>query len=481
MLWLSLHFPHLALEVFARAVADPALPLLVSDAHGARQRVHARNRAAAAAGVRPGMALGAAQALLQDHRTLPRDETAERAALERLAAWAGQFTSTVSLVPPQGLLLEIGGSLMLFGGLEALRARVLEGTEALGYHAATGMAPVPLAAVLLARAGQDAPVLEKSALHAVLGDFPLEHLGLGEAQTAALHGMGLRRLSDCLRLPRSGLARRLGPDTLAYLLRILGELPDPRPAYVPPPHFASRLVLPAEVDNTEALLFAARRQLLELGGFLRARGAGVSRLVLALGHRGRAPSRLELGLLSPSRDAGHLFTLLHTRLEQFTLSAPVDELVLTAEGLSPLAEEESPLFDARPRVQAQGEQLLEKLRVRLGAEAVHGCDVVAEHRPERAWRRCAPGSAGKAAAAATIFGHRPLWLLDTPEPLEEVDGQPCRGGKLHLLSGPERIEAGWWNAGISRDYFVAEDSRHARLWIFREHRQRRWFLHGVFS
>ncbi|MGE0081536.1 MAG: DNA polymerase Y family protein [Thiohalomonadaceae bacterium] len=478
MLWLSLHFPHLALEVFARAVEDPALPLLVSDAHGARQWVHARNRAAAAAGVRPGMALGAAQALLQTHRTLPRDEAAERAALERLAAWAGQFTSTVSLVPPQDLLLEIGGSLLLFGGLKALCTRVLEGAGDLGYRAAVGLAPVPLAAVLLARAGRGTPVLEKSALPAALGDLPVERLGLAEAQVAALRGMGLRRLADCLRLPRSGLARRLGPDTLAHLLRLLGELPDPRPAYVPPPRFESRLVLPAEVENTEALLFAARRQLLELGGFLRARGAGVSQLDLSLGHRGRLPSRLTIGLLSPSRDAGHLLTLLRTRLEQFTLPAPVDELVLCADGLSPLADEDRPLFGEEPRVQAQGEQLLEKLRARLGAEAVHGCEVVAEHRPERAWRRCDPGCAAETDA---VFGRRPLWLLDTPEPLEELDGQPCRGGKLHLLSGPERIEAGWWNASVTRDYFVAEDTRHAHFWIFREHRERRWFLHGVFS
>lgn len=478
MIWLSLHFPHLALEIFARALSDPALPLLVSDARGARQRVYARNRAAAQAGVVPGMALGAAQALLPAHRTLPRDEEAERAALERLAAWAGQFTSMVSLVPPQGLLLEIGGSLLLFGGLEALRAHVLEGLGALGYRAATGMAPVPLAAVLLARAGYTTPVLEKPALGAVLGDFPLECLGLDEAVVSTLHGMGLRRLAECLRLPRSGLARRLGPDTLAYLLRILGELPDPQSAYVPPPCFTSRLVLPAEVDNTEALLFAARRQLLELSGFLRARGAGISQLVLALGHRGRTASRLELGLLSPSRDANHLLILLRTRLEQFTLPAPVDELVLAADALMPLADENRALFGEERAVQAQGEQLLEKLRARLGADAVHGCNVVAEHRPERAWCHCAPGSAGDVDAA---FGHRPLWLLNTPELLDELSGHPCRGGQLRLISGPERIEAGWWDGGVTRDYFVAEDAHHARLWIFREHRERRWFLHGMFS
>jgi protein ImuB len=478
MLWLSLHFPHLALEIYARALSDPALPLLVSDIQGGRQRVHARNRAAANAGVVPGMALGAAEALLTEHRVLPRDEAAEYAALERLAAWAGQFTSTVSLVPPQGLLLEIGGSLLLFGGLEALRTRLQEELRALGYRAAGGVAPVPLAALLLARAGHSTPVLEKAALPAVLGGFPLERLGLDEAAVAALRGMGLRQLAECLRLPRHGLARRLGPDVLAHLLRIVGELPDPRAAYVSPPEFRSRLVLPAEVDSTEALLFATRRLLLELTGYLRARGAGVSLMQLSLGHRGCPASRLELGLLTPTRDTNHLLMLLRTRLEPFTLPAPVDELVLETSQLTALPDENRMLFGEERTPQTQGDQLLDTLRARLGADAVHGCHVVADHRPERAWAHCAPGSAVDSPVPSV---RRPLWLLDSPEPLEEVNGLPCRGGKLHLLGGPERIETGWWDEGVTRDYFVAEDRQHAKLWIFREHRNRRWFLHGFFG
>ena len=478
MLWLSLHFPHLALEIFARALSDPALPLLVSDSRGARHYVHARNRAAAAAGVVPGMTLGAAEALLPVHRTLARDADGERAALEGLAAWAGQFTSTVSLVPPQGLLLEIGGSLLLFGGLEALRMRLHEELHTLGYRAVGAVAPVPLAAVLLARAGRTAPVLEKSALHAALGDLPLERLGLDDTAVEALRGMGLRQLAECLRLPRHGLARRLGPDVLAHLLRAVGELPDPRPAFVSPPAFSRRLVLPAEVDGTEALLFATRRLLLELAGLLRARGAGVAQLVLTLGHRGRPPSRLELGLLTPSRDAAHLLMLLRTRLDQFTLPAPVDELSLDATQLSELPDENRVLFGEARTLQARGEQLLDTLRARLGSNAVQGCRAVADHRPERAWRHCVPGSPADSDATPA---RRPLWLLDAPEPLENVDGHPCRKGKLRLLSGPERIEAGWWDEGVTRDYFMAEDREHARLWIFREHRGGQWFLHGLFS
>ena len=44
-------------------------------------------------------------------------------ALAPIAAWACQFTPRVSLEPPQELLLEVQGSLRLFGGFEPIEAK----------------------------------------------------------------------------------------------------------------------------------------------------------------------------------------------------------------------------------------------------------------------------------------------------------------------------------------------------------------------
>ena len=55
--------------------------------------------------------------------------------LEAIAAWACQFTPKVSLEPPQGLLLEVQGSLRLFDGLHSLAYRVQSGLEAMGFPA----------------------------------------------------------------------------------------------------------------------------------------------------------------------------------------------------------------------------------------------------------------------------------------------------------------------------------------------------------
>jgi len=52
---------------------------------------------------------------------------------------------------------------------------------------------------------------------------------------------------------------------------------------------------------------------------------------------------------------------------------------------------------------------------------------------------------------------------------------------LELLSGRERIEAGWWDGRpIARDYFVARNPAGSRYWVFREEHHR-WFVHGIFD
>jgi protein ImuB len=88
-----------------------------------------------------------------------------------------------------------------------------------------------------------------------------------------------------------------------------------------------------------------------------------------------------------------------------------------------------------------------------------------------------------ACAAAPDLALRPFWLLPTPQPLDEIDAVPQRGGPLRLLAGPERIESGWWDgADVARDYFVALAPDRSLLWVYRSRRvPGGWFLHGLFA
>jgi len=457
------------------------LPIAVIAGSGARTTVVAANVRAARAGVCIAMSASAACALAPNLILTPRDETAEAAALEGLAAWAGQFTSFVSLVPPEGLLLEIGGSLAFFGGLDALLAKVRGAIDALGYSVCFGIAPTPLGAWLLARAGSEEPVTTLHALPARLAPVPLAYMDLPRRIEESLHSIGVERFGDCCRLPRDGVARRTDPRLLAYLDCALGKRADPRQPYTLPPTFQRRLSLSRDVKDAETLLIAAERLLLELTGYLRARAGGVQALEWHLAHRRSPATRLVLELVTPSRDAGHLLLLLRERLARVALVEAVVYLGVRVRTILPLTPSSQDLFGEEGIARGDWHTLVERLRSRLGRDAVQGITPSADHRPERAWRCCAPGESPVGIPAHPAG--RPLWLLDPPEALATVAGDPWLDGRLHLARGPERIESGWWDGDdIARDYFEALHTGGTRYWIYRELRERRgWYLHGVFA
>ena len=439
------------------------------------------NRQAQARGVRDGMRLSAACALVPGLHHRPRDADAEAVALDTLAAWAGQFTPNVSLEPPRALLLDIEGSLKLFGGLRAILRSLRHGLAGMRFSATIACAPTAPAALLLARGGKETVVNCRRGLEAAIAGLPLAALDCDAPALQTLAAIGARNIRDLLALPRDGLARRCGQTLLDTLDRALGRLPAPRRFFTPPARFAARLELAAEIAHSEALLFAAKRLLTQLAGFLAARNGGIQRCVLTLQHApGRADTTVEIGLLAPTRDAGHLVLLARERLTALALPAPVRGVTLEANEILALAGENGSLFPARVNAPGEWEKLVERLRARLGANAIIGVASRADHRPELASRAVQPG----ARDAKIACGPRPLWLLEAPRPLAEIAARPhYRDGPLALMAGPERIESGWWDgADVKRDYYIARAADHATLWVYREQRRTGgWYLHGIFG
>ncbi len=478
MNWLALYLPALSLEVYERGLQTP-LPLAISQ----RERLIACNRLAREQGVQPGLAESAGRALLADLRILPRNRQAEQAALEHLATWAMQFSDQVSLEPPRSLVLESARSLRLFGGAEALHRRVADGIAGLGYRAHCVLAPTPLGALVLAAAGAEGPVPDREALRHALSALPVAALGFDRSSLEDLARMGLKRIGELLRLPRGGYAERFGIERLYQLERLLGERADPRRAFVPPQRFRAELELPAEVPDAPALVFAGRRLLDDLGGFLLARQAGVQRLRWRLAHADRqidtAPTCFELGAARPLRDPQRWLELLRERLERLQLPAPVRAIAVASETLSPLPPANAELFPDAAAATAPDPALLDRLRARLGSDAVQGLALVLDQRPERAWRWCVPGEQSN----GLVRSDRPLWLLPQPAALALQGHRPWLDGPLDLGDGCERIETGWWDDyEVARDYYVATAATGERLWIYREmYGARGWFLHGLFG
>ncbi|HEV8689923.1 MAG TPA: DNA polymerase Y family protein [Ideonella sp.] len=531
MLWLGLHLPSLSLESFCALLspsqADQPVAML------AQHRIVAANAAARARGVRPGMRRATALALAPELQLGMAEEAREAEALRRVAHVLLAFTPTVVLAPPDSVVAELHASLRCFGGAARLWQRVADALAPLGHHVQRAHAPTALGAELLARWRDDPeppmqltrealyPAAEaaspsRSALHASepmpsdpawaelhrrLADLPAAWLVSEPVAMAQLEAMGLRSVAELRRQPRAGLARRFGPALLSALDQAWGLAPDPREPIAPPLQFHSQIELWARADNTEALLCGAAVLLGRLLAWAQARHARVQAFRLVLHHesrlrenaQGRAGahlSQLDVALSEPTGDARHLQAVLRERLAREPLAAPVLSLGLVCDApvLGPPPDGE--LF---PSLAGQREglmRLVERLQARLGSQAVHALAVQADHRPERATARQAIGAAAPCAEPPLPAERmtRPVWLLPEPRPLRERESRPWLDGQpLHLLSGPERIETGWWDGDlVSRDYFVAQAAGSAPVWVYRLRPapppgEPGWFLHGWFG
>jgi protein ImuB len=476
MLWFALILPDLPLQVFTRGVDDAGTLAVVEPLP--RSCVVAATPAALARGVEPGRSVAGALAVAPELQLRDRDPPLEAATLAEFATWAGQFTPCVSLDPPDAVLLEVRASLRLFGGPGALARHIHVALTPLGLKAALAGAPTPLAARWFARVRPGTLMQASKGWGRNLDALPVGLLADGAPVSRAtlelLHGIGARRLGDAARLPRDGLARRDASAVTETLARARGELPDPRAWFVPAERFESRLVLPASVECTEPLLFAAGRLFCGLTAWLAARHAGLDRCRLILEHEHPPETVLEIVTGRPARDEARLTLLAREHLAALTLPAPVEALRLAAEAPVALAARTQDLFGDPDAARDSATLLLDRLRARLGAAAVRTVLPVAEHRPERAWRAADPGS--RPVEGAPEPGPRPLWLLNPPRALGSMRA-------FVLLSGPERIESGWWDgADVRRDYYVARAPDAGLWWVFRRlDPPGGWYVHGFFG
>jgi len=467
VLWICLVLPHLAIELRPSSEEDP---IAIADGIGSRRYLIDCNASARELGISAGTDVPSAMMREPNLRLIPRSKADERRALHGIACWAHQFTSDVCLDAARWTLwLEVGASLRYFNGLSTVHAEVRDGIARLGYTAACGIAPTLEAAALLAHHPDVLPVLNKSELRATLSPLPLGSLDIGGKVVEQLHVTGLRTLEDLLAVPSDSLARRFGEELPDYLQRLLSHRADVRRRHRNPPIYRRRFDFMEPLESLEGLLFPLRRALQEFEGYLRGRDRAIQELTVTLRHRGAAETGLKLVTTAPQRDAVRLFALLREKLERTPLPDAVTEVVLFANEFVEPQISQGDFFDDHQRRNANWSALLDKLRARLGADAVRRLGLRDDHRPENAW--CI-ASDGAAAAIGEPFPDRPLWLLD-PTPVTELP---------QLLGTPERIEAGWWEGeDSSRDYYLARTEEGARWWLYRDANTNRWYLQGLWA
>ncbi|MCY4754022.1 DNA polymerase Y subunit UmuC family protein [Pelomonas aquatica] len=411
---------------------------------------------------------------------------------DALAWLALSFTPRVARLE-EAVVAEVSASLRLFGGARALRQKLQAAATQAGLAlGAAAWAPTALAALALARCPQHP---QQGRLAERLDALPLAALSAAQAHHAMLARLGCQRLGELRRLPRPALARRFGPGLLAALDQAYGDLPEAHAWLTLPERFDARLELPWRVEHAPVLLHFAEQLLRQLCAFLAARHAGVRALRLAWQHdamRARdvaGGGELTVATADTTRDLRRLSRLLAEHLARTTLAAPAGELRLSADSVLPLEEGSAGLLPgpADPQERTTTNALLERLCVRLGAGRVREGRLHEDHRLDH-MQRWHPWPAPPAPAARRPPGPQPTWLVEPPQPLRcDAQEQPVFAGPLARISGPHRIEAGWWQGGglQTRDYYVYRSATRGLLWVYHERLPASatsgWFLHGVFA
>ena len=463
--WLYLHFPQLYRHSLEQ---DESRPFAVL--HPQSLRVVQCNPAALKSGIAADMPLASALYLCPDLLTHELDTQRQQHLLQQRALWAYQFSAQVCPDPEDGLWLEAGSMLTLFGGLEAFWAQIAGqcAEQRWPVQMATGL--TPLAARWLALAGAGIPSLDKTALHAQLQTLDLQDLRLDPHDLTALQRLGLKRLGELLQLPLAETGRRLSVSLMQQLRQLRGDSSLPMQTFQPPLTFHADALFVSEVEHRNGLLFPLTRLLTTLSGFLHHHQLATRWLELQLIHREPPDSHWEFGLARAEYRQPELLQICRYQLERRQLRAPVLEMHLRVSRFqSRENQQQTCLDDQRPDASSDA-SLLNRLQSRLPDSQLQRLCVTGDPRPERAWR---PLSLEQQTDAGSdrLRNERPLWLLPAPRPCE---------APVRILCGPERIDSGWWDQQpVRRDYYQIM-VHEQRLWVFRDD-QGQWFVQGYFA
>lgn len=475
---------------------------------------------------------------------VPLDPAGDRRRLDALVQWSlRRFSPRVQADPfantdggQAGLLADITGCERLFHGEDRLLRLWLSSLARLGLACRGAVADTLGGAWAVAHfaAGPDV-VVAPGQIRAAIEPLPAAALRLDETLVAALAEVGLRTVGQLLAVPADPLRQRFGPDVSHRIDQAIGRSWEP---VAPTEHEAApfvELMLGGPSRNIEAIMLGTRNLLTRLLAELARRSLGVCRLELRMERSDLGPLTLPVVLAHASADEKHLWALLRPVVENAQMGFGVEALRLTAARTAELKYVQPALLagagpqGAAPRMSRALGELVDVLVSRLGSGAVSFVHPIDSHLPERAFERTATMAGRRPMAGSPRMSRprsraaalrqrsdpanpappdRPSVLLDTPEPVTVTSVSPdgpvaalSWAGRLYRVLtcvGPERLSPQWWGRAAPPSSAGANDPRSARdyfkvqtaveggpeglwLWLYRQQRDNRWFVHGIWQ
>ncbi len=498
----------------ARLRSEPELrseALVILEGNGLAARVAAANRLARRAGLRAGMSLPQARALMPKLIARGRDSTCEQAAQQALLETAESLSPRVEDGGEGLAYLDLTGTERRFSGVDrerALAEALQRAAERVALVARCGIASSKLAARVAAGLPTSPTLVAPGEEASFLAPLPLERLTPEMALRETLERWGIRTIGELAKLPRDEVASRLGApgQKLHEIARGLDAQPLlPRQ---PPPDFREGMDLEWPLVALEPFLFLARAALDRLLLRLESRGLGCATLGVTLQLEPDGVVERTIALPAPTRDAKTLLTLVKLDLEAKPPGAPVVGFAFTAQPDHPRQAQLSLLGpgDISPDRLATA---LAKLFALLGPEKSGSPRPADGHRPERfdlqgyapppaPLERPAPRAGRGLLTVRVLRPPLPVEVIlgngsaATPEtanptqvrtpPGERSAQRPQIDGAVRVVSGPWRMEESWWSdQPAAREYWDVEMLNGGLYRLYRERTTGEWFADGIYD
>ncbi len=509
-MWLSVYLPLLPLEALDLYQENQHQLITSSIAVVKNNIIICVNPQASSEGIKINQSLTKAYTINPEIKILKCNQQQEQQYLNQLALLIYNYSPNITVEIEGFFLVEISRSLKLFGSLEQLLSsltRVLSNKK-ITFQVTTGETPESAKLFSIETAG--ITITNQTSIQRMkqnetvdnkmekLHYLPITLLQLPEKSIEQILSVGIRKIGELAKLPDKAIRQRFGKTVSLYLKKLYGKFPDPREYFYPEDCFFQKLEFIDVIYHRQGLLFPIKRLIDHLCHFLRVKQKHCQSLHWELSDSEKNTIHFDVQLSENQISLKTGVELTQLNLERYTLHAPIEAISLTATQLSELNINNQQLFEQQNNF-IQETVFIDKIKARLGVKSCYHLQQKMEQAPELASQKIThtpPANIYSNKIASNtdkreehqknnaIHRHntcRPSWLFKAPKPIHFNQGKFLWHGELKIISSQERITQHWWKKKIARDYFIAEHDNGTLYWMFFDHIEQHWYLHGIFS
>jgi len=359
-----------------------------------------------------------------------------------------------------------------------------------------GVARIAIVAELAARiAGPGTVITVAGDERSFIAPLPLTHFEHHDRLLELLEGVGVRTCGDLAALEREAVEVRFGAE--AVELWQWSRAQDLRRVFdrtAPERLHAATDFVDYVVTDPERLIFVANALFASVCDQLRAHGEHARRVLLTLSLGNRTTWQRTIRPARPTASRAVWLRLTRALLERLTVPDAVTGVQIEVIATEPATAVQGDLFDAGFATASAVESAVARLLEVQSSVIVqpHASRHPLSEERNRWIEADARTATQSPSPSVSLSPSLELRLLDAPReilvetvnrrdhiiPVRYRDGQ---WQQLLTAAGPDRISGGRWNEAYAREYFRGVTVDGQLVWLYRDAKSDRWYLHGYWD